>query len=187
MKTQSQWLFEVPLTPTVLSYKNVYSTLKDETEWLFEAPPVAPTFPFLLATEPTSLGLTSYMKIPLGGESPALPMTGIYIPTNYRTQDRVDLILYLHGHHRSSPVKGKKPAHGYWPITLSINQHWNKSFYPYYAFREGVNASGKNVILVAPTLGPKSQTISIAPLKPHNHQPAIAYKNFASLKLITNV
>jgi hypothetical protein len=161
VKIQSPWLFEAPFPSKAVSYKNPYATLEYGTEWLFEVLPVAPTVPSLLATEPTSLGLTLYMKIPLGGESPAQPMTGIHIPTNYRPQGQVDLILYLHGHHRSSPVKGKPPTHGYWPTTLSINQHWNKGFYPYYAFREGINASGKNVILVAPTLGPKSQTIGL--------------------------
>jgi hypothetical protein len=161
MKTQTQWLFEIPFPSTSVSYISPYSSLVSETEWLFETPPVAPVAPSLFNTESKPEGTTLYVEIPLGGESPARPMTGIFIPTNYRPQEQVDLILYLHGHHRNTPVKGKQPTHGYWPTTLSIDQHWRKDFYPYYAFREGVNASKKNVILVAPTLGPRSQTVNL--------------------------
>lgn len=73
------------------------------------------------------------------------PMTGIFMPKNYIPKQTVDLILYLHGH--KTPCKAS--------ATATINQFWEASKY-FNKFREGVNDSGKNVILVAPTLGPKS-------------------------------
>jgi hypothetical protein len=162
MKTQSQWLFESPFPSMMDRYTYSYTNLGYDYEWLFEAPTVLPVTPPFLAAEPLPTGLTLYTKIPLGGESSAQPMTGIFIPSGYRVNSQVDLIIYLHGHHRDDVIKKgkteKKPAPGYTPVTLSINQHWNAAFYPYFAFREGVNASGKNVILVAPTLGPRSQS-----------------------------
>src|SRR5262249_13146223 len=39
----------------------------------------------------------------------------------------------------------------------AIDQYWNAQRFPYGALREGVNASGRNVILVAPTLGSRSE------------------------------
>ncbi|OUL28942.1 hypothetical protein BV378_07005 [Nostoc sp. RF31YmG] len=185
MKTQIPWLFEVPFPSIMDRFTHSYTNLEYDHDWLFEAPTALPVIPPLLFVEPLPIGLTLYVKIPLGGESPAQPMTGIYIPTNYQRQDRVDLILYLHGHHRSNPVKGKRPTHGYWPTTMSINQHWNKGFYPYYAFREGVNASGKNVILVAPTLGPKSQTVSLVKpggLDAYLNQVMVSLNNYGPYK-----
>jgi hypothetical protein len=56
----------------------------------------------------------------------------------------VDIIVYLHGHKTSFP-------------STSIQGYWNAAANPQWALREGLNDSGKNAILVAPTLGPKSQ------------------------------
>jgi hypothetical protein len=60
------------------------------------------------------------------------------------------LIVYLHGHTSAYPGDG-----------VSIDGYWNSSKFPFFAFREGVTASAKNVILVAPTLGPRSQAGSL--------------------------
>jgi hypothetical protein len=76
-------------------------------------------------------------------------MTGIFIPANFRAEPRLDLILYLHGHHTSAPAN---------PPAQTIDRYWNRAVHSHFDFREGLNASGKNVILVAPTLGPKSQS-----------------------------
>lgn len=157
MNPQKQWLFEAPFSRSATLDRSLETGFTSESEWLFEALPALPAVPPLLHTERTSVGLTLYTQIPLGGESPASPTTGIFIPQNYRATPQVDIILYLHGHHRSPVIKGKQPAPGYYPVTLSIHQYWNAAFYPYFAFREGVTASNKNVILVAPTLGPRSQ------------------------------
>lgn len=88
--------------------------------------------------------MTIYQTLTLGGEAPAKPLSGIFIPEGYRPTQSIDLILYLRGHHKENP-------------TESINRYWNKQVHPYFALREGLNSSGKNVILIAPTLGPTSQ------------------------------
>ena len=104
--------------------------------------------PPLLEREQVPKRETLYVKIRLGHEAPAQPMTGIFIPENYRPGAKVDLILYLPGHKRG--MKGVTND-------VSINSYWNGKRFPYWPLREGVNDSGKNAILVAPTLGPKSQ------------------------------
>jgi hypothetical protein len=55
------------------------------------------------------------------------------------------VILYLHGF-KAEAIKRQ-----------AIDQYWNSQRFPYGALREGVNASGRNVILVAPTLGSHSE------------------------------
>jgi hypothetical protein len=77
-------------------------------------------------------------------------MTGIFIPQGYRPQPQVDLILYLHGFKFTQAWK---------PFpTLSIDGYWDERQFPYFALRERVNESRKNVILVAPTLGARSES-----------------------------
>jgi hypothetical protein len=91
-------------------------------------------------------GLTLYEeKIPLGQESPAKPKTGIFVPVGFRLQPRVDLIIYLHGMKAPSGLS----------TSATIDVYWSRR-YPF-LLREGVNQSGKNLVLVAPTLGPASQ------------------------------
>ena len=100
--------------------------------------------PGLIKRETQPSAYTLYADIALGSETPARPMTGIFIPENYRPQRQVDLILYLHGH--NSPCGMASNA--------SIDRYWTHS---YFNLCEEVNASQKNVILVTPTLGPKSE------------------------------
>jgi outer membrane protein OmpA-like peptidoglycan-associated protein len=112
------------------------------------APNIAPqaVAPFVYSETPPK-DVTLYVKIPLGGEGPAQPLTGIFIPDSYRISSQIDVVLYLQGHHTG----------GHWPPNLSIDEYWRQTRYPYFAFREGINRSEKNVILVAPTLGPNSE------------------------------
>jgi len=105
--------------------------------------------PSLLRRESQPPRVTLYVSIPLGGESPAPAMTGIFVPANFRMQPELDLVLYLHGHHHNPPND---------PPAQSIARYWNRAVHSYFDFREGVNASGKNVILAAPTLGPRSES-----------------------------
>lgn len=107
--------------------------------------PVTRSAPGLIKRESPPPANTLYVNLALGGESPAQPMTGIFIPQHYRPQPHVDLILYLHGFKQSRS-------------SLTIDGYWNTRQLPYWPLREGVNESRKNVILVAPTLGPRSQT-----------------------------
>lgn len=102
------------------------------------------TTPALIRREPP--GITLYVNIRLGGEDGATPMTGIYIPEGYRLQRQVDILLYLHGYKRVPPQPYK---------TWSIDWYWQ--IFPPGAFREGLEKSKKNVVLVAPTLGKISQ------------------------------
>jgi peptidoglycan hydrolase-like protein with peptidoglycan-binding domain len=100
----------------------------------------------LLKTETEPPQETVYANIRLGGEGAARPMTGIFIPQEYKPQSQVDLIIYLHG------IKGDI-RQGYPPPSMSIDGYWNKRRFPYFPLREALNQSTKNGILVAPTLG----------------------------------
>lgn len=73
------------------------------------------------------------------------PRTGIFIPDGYRAGAELDLVLYLHGHTTGYPGRN-----------TSIAQYWSDPK-RYFALREQVNESGRNVVLVAPTLGPHSE------------------------------
>jgi hypothetical protein len=84
------------------------------------------------------------LQIPLGN---AKSMTGIFVPADYFPLSQVDLIIYLHGF----KVRSHKPHH-------SIDAYWRL---PKFLLREEVNKSQKNVILIAPTLGPKNEPGSL--------------------------
>jgi hypothetical protein len=101
----------------------------------------------LLGQQTTSSGRTIYLHLPLGGEAPAQPVTGIFVPTGFRPGPAVDIILYLHGHHRG----------GSQPPGRTVIELWDSARNPQWAFREGLANARKNAILVAPTLGPTSQ------------------------------
>jgi uncharacterized protein YcbK (DUF882 family) len=111
-----------------------------------------PSAPRLLERETAPPSRTLYVQIDLkivDGKNNELapPCTGIFIPRSYKPTSAVDLILYLHG------SKGEFPGND-----KSIKEYWDGKKFPFFALREGLNDSGKNLILVAPTLGPKSET-----------------------------
>lgn len=89
---------------------------------------------------------TYYVTIDLGGRNAPQPITGIFVPENYKVSSEVDLILWLMGHHDNPTC----------PASLTIKEYWIK--YPNFHFREFVNSGNKNVILAAPTLGPSSES-----------------------------
>jgi hypothetical protein len=96
------------------------------------------TYP--IAEESIPPGKTLYVKIDIG-IPPKRPETGIFIPQGfYAGGAGIDIILYFHGFDQ--------------PGVVSIDQYFKAD---YGKLREGVNSSGRNVVLVAPTLGPKSQ------------------------------
>lgn len=103
----------------------------------------APNVGSLIKRETSPRGLTLYIHYPLGSEGPAQPMTGIFIPANYRPSPEVNLIVYLHGLKDRCGGSGSK---------MSIDQYWGPRS-EYFKLREGLNATRKNAILVAPTLG----------------------------------
>jgi hypothetical protein len=102
----------------------------------------------LLKREEQPPALTLYLDFPLHIKK-TTPMTGIFIPEHYVPGPKVDIILYLHGH-RSTEVCGPDP--------LTIDRYWlSSSSKSYFPLREETNMSEKNVILVAPTLGPLAE------------------------------
>jgi hypothetical protein len=105
--------------------------------------PVTSAAPALLGEESDPPAKSFYVRIPLGAEAPAKPMTGIFCPRHFQAKPEVDLIIYLHG---------IKPR-----ADLSTDRYWSRKHHPHFALREGLNESGKNAILVWPTLGPRSQ------------------------------
>jgi outer membrane protein OmpA-like peptidoglycan-associated protein len=121
-----------------------------EYESALEAPaaPQVSVAPPLLFSEQAVPSATYYVNITLGKEKPAPPMTGIFVPSRYQNPSQLDLILYLHGHHKG----------GKFPADLSIDNYWLATRFPFFALREGVNTSKKSVILVAPTLSPSSDS-----------------------------
>lgn len=99
--------------------------------------------PPLLGDDLSVPGYTCYAKIDLGNGNYPLDMTGIYLPAAFNSKEPVDLILYLHGMTGTFPGKNEK-----------INQYWSKPDPKYdLRIREEINAAGKNVVLVAPSLG----------------------------------
>jgi len=102
--------------------------------------------PALIYRENNVKSETYFVTIDLGGTAPPKPVTGIFVPENYNSSSDVDMVLWLMGHHDNSQ----------YPPTLTIDDYWAK--YSHFRFREFVNASNKNVILAAPSLGPGSQS-----------------------------
>jgi Uncharacterized protein conserved in bacteria (DUF2272) len=92
------------------------------------------------------LGRTYYAGIELDIRSASgsvRPQTGIFCPANWAPSSSIDLLIYLHGI--------REPD-------VTIDSYWDAARNPHFALREEVAASGKNVLLVAPLLGPRSQT-----------------------------
>lgn len=95
----------------------------------------------LYATETQPPLRTYYANINLGISGVA-PITGIYVPPAFRGETTLEIIVWLHGH----------------SSTGSIARYWKQAHFP---MREAVLQSGRNCILVAPTLGSKSQAGSL--------------------------
>jgi peptidoglycan hydrolase-like protein with peptidoglycan-binding domain len=117
------------------------------------ATPSISSVPRLVRQESTPPGTTLYVEIDLRIVDKlnitAPTITGIFIPHKYVPSTPADLILYLHGF-KAEPIRRQ-----------AIDQYWDSQRFPYGALREGVNASARNVILVAPTLGSRSEAGSL--------------------------
>jgi hypothetical protein len=85
---------------------------------------------------------TVYLPIELG--SAGQNSVGVYFPSGFKSSNKVDVIIFLHGY--KQPCGMDKNA--------SIKTYWQDSRF---ALREKIESARKNVILVAPTLGPKSE------------------------------
>ena len=102
------------------------------------------SIPSLIAEDSSVPGHTCYVKIDLGKGNYPLSMTGIYVPAAFDPKQPVDAILYLHG------MTGTFPG-----ACAQMIDYWRAFDLPRYdlRIREDINASGRNVILVAPSLG----------------------------------
>lgn len=107
----------------------------------------APTKGVTAPADTTIAGTTHYVSIDLGHSGQAAPLTGIYVPEGFRPGADVDVILFLHGH-KTGYEGGSK---------MAIDRYWSPATKPAAPLREAVRDSGKNVILVAPTLGLRSE------------------------------
>jgi hypothetical protein len=99
--------------------------------------------------ETTPALLSLYLPIPLAVPGVDKQLTGVFVPSNYRADKSIDLLLFLRGYDINRP---KTPT--------SVEEYWNSPLHPVlksFQFREEVNKSGKNVILAVPTLGPFSE------------------------------
>jgi len=90
--------------------------------------------------------LTLYVCAPLGNGMPDI--TGVYFPEKYVPSTEVDLILFLQGHRDKGQCGGR-------PET-TIDEYWKNK--DHFLLREGLNNTGRNFVLVAPTLGPVSES-----------------------------
>ena len=91
---------------------------------------------------PTGGGRTLYAPINLGIAN-TKPQTGIFEPAGWRAGPAVDLVIYFHG------IRDPR---------ITIDTYWDAAPHRHFALREELAASGKNALLVAPLLGPRSQT-----------------------------
>jgi hypothetical protein len=104
---------------------------------------VAPT---VVKADASPNKVTYFLSINLGSANRTQKMlTGVFIPDNFRFGSTVDVILWLMGHHDNKT----------YPPNLGIDDYWKN--YTSFKFREFVNTSNRNVILVAPTLGSGSE------------------------------
>lgn len=164
---ESPWVEEAETDQTENGEEMLVDDFSSDELLLDEELPATDPPPLLtVASRSEPPGQTIYVEIPLGKDSRCVqwegekrnrkcvkhqtfvvkPMTGIFIPKHYKPQSQVDLILYLHGH--KSDLPGSDAV---------IADYWDAKRFPVFALREEVNASGKNVILVAPTLAMKSE------------------------------
>lgn len=98
-------------------------------------------------------GRTHYLALRLGDEGEAPGRTGIFVPDGQRRAAAVDVILYLHGHKAGHYSKG---------ASMGIDRYWSPRTTPQAPLREAIASSGRQAILVAPTLGPTSQAGALA-------------------------
>ena len=94
---------------------------------------------------PALPGTTFYLPINLTKEGKAVTFparTGIYLPSAFTPAAGVEVLLYLHGMTRDYPGPG-----------ALINAYWDGKRFEFFALREEVEASGRNLVFVAPSLG----------------------------------
>ncbi len=126
-------------------YDNESESLAEESEYDFEGIDFE-NIEVAAAPSKNDLSLpgsTIYVKIDIGKSNYPLNFTGIYVPAAFDPTKPVDVILYLHGMTHAFPGSNAR-----------MNTYWNAVNSNYdLRLREEVNASGRNVVFVAPSLG----------------------------------
>lgn len=120
------------------------------TPVLLEASPVKGATSPVVGEERTPAALTQIVRVPLRAASTPewRQWSAVYFPPAVARNSRtIDVILYLHGHRTAIPGARRSIwaylKHKCWPL------------------REHLAASGKAALLIAPTLGPKSQSAGL--------------------------
>jgi hypothetical protein len=120
--------------------------------------------PEVLAVETTPARRTVYVRLGAGlpsavgrsGKTVRVPAeTGIYFPESYRAEGEVDLLLYLHGHTFQYPGDGSA-------VRAMWEEAGGKGKARPFALRSLLNGTGRGMVLVSPTLGPKSQETALS-------------------------
>jgi len=114
-----------------------------------EVPIKGATF-LVVGEERTPAALTQIVKIPLRPVSTPewRQWSAVYFPPAVdRNSREIDVILYLHGHRTTVPGNRR-----------SIWDYLKSKYWP---LREHLAASGKAAVLIAPTLGPKSEAAGL--------------------------
>lgn len=115
--------------------------------------PQAPAEPVRVSTAASDPpGRTLYAQAAID-DARRLASVGIFVPDGFRPRAEIDLVVYLHG--LLGPCASPGPGiDRYWDMAQKTRQH-GRGQGPM-ALREEVNAARKNVVLVAPSLGPGS-------------------------------
>ena|GEM_PF-2177459 len=90
-------------------------------------------------------GKSIYLPIKLNNT--VLPKVGVFIPSSFRPTTSVDLIVYFHGHMIPACEKNPKKFD-----EAGMEHYWNTPLFK--NLREELAASGKQAVLIAPTLAP---------------------------------
>jgi hypothetical protein len=136
--------------------EDLFSPIGGISDALDEMADKAFAAPELIEKKISPPSLTLYLKMNLQAGGGAAPMTGVFVPQNYKATPAVNLILYVHGN------KVKRMG---MDSTWTIDTIWSHKAYQ---LREWLTESGKQWVLVAPTLGVVNQYGDLAKYGSHH-------------------
>jgi hypothetical protein len=132
------------------------SPIDDITDALDEMADKAFAAPELIDKKTSPPSHTLYLKMDLKAGGGAAPMTGVFVPKDYQPTSAVNVILYVHGN---------KVSRMGMDSTWTIDTIWSHAAYH---LREWLNESGKQWVLIAPTLGEVDQFGDLAKYGSHH-------------------
>ena len=121
-----------------------------EMEW--EVKPSAADFN-LVSVERHQMGTTIYINPDLRIKN-TNQCTGIFIPSSFVPTANFELIIYLHGY-KFDTARGLQACYKDICPSTTIQTYWKSSMF---LLREALHQSGRESILVAPTLGLRSES-----------------------------